>query len=226
MKISIPTCIPQGKTLSSNDYWQIGTVMYRTLLFLTQWEWQLFQSFRLSFTLMEQRGQAAPAQMKLLPLFSDTLDLFLEGKIQVSSSTDSHDRWTEDSLKNNLLKIFPWTSLPSMEGEGGRDLPCRKTRKIPSLTCTKLPLGIGWRKGKTGPTILSYTNLDPIYLLKSNLQRFRGKPCSLPGSSATAKSLSACFHESHSVSLATSIFPFSFQSHVRQSQEIRIRCLE
>lgn len=48
---------------------------------------------------MKDRGETALAQIKLLPLLSNTLDLFLEGKIQVSSSIDSYDRWSEGSQK-------------------------------------------------------------------------------------------------------------------------------
>ena len=228
MKVSIPTCTPQAKTSSDNDCWLIGTRKYHTLLSLTQWEWQIFQSFWLSCTHMEQRGQADPAQMKLLPLLSDPLDLFLEGKTQVSSSIDSHNRWTECCLKKKLLNILPRTlrSLPTMEGEGGRDLPCRTTRKLPSFTCIKLSVRREWIKHKTGATVLSSTNLGPTNLWKSNLQRFREKPCSLHRSFAGGKSLLAYFHESHLPSLVTFTFFFSFQSHNKQSQEIRIRYLE
>lgn len=61
-----------------------------------------------------------------------------------------------------------------------------------------------------GPTIISSTNLGPIDLLKSNLQRFKRKLYGLHGSSARRKLLLAYFYESHLLSLVTFTFLPSF----------------
>lgn len=210
--------MPQGKTVANNDRWQIGTRKYHTLLFLTQWEWRIFRRFWLSFTLMEQREQAAPAQIKLFPLLSDTLDLFLNGKLGFQFHWFP---WQVVLLKKKRPQIFPriLRSPPTTEGRGVRDLPWRTTREVHSLTCTKLSVGKGWRQCKTAPTILSSTN----WCLEEHLQRFTEKPCSLHGSSAWGKPLSAYFRESHLLSWVTFTFLSSFQSHIRRSQEIRIK---
>lgn len=149
MRTSVPTRTPQAETLSRNDCWQTGTMKYRALLFLAKWKWQLFQSSPLPCTLVEQSGQAAPAQMQSLPLLSGTLDLFLDGKMQVS-----HDRWLKGLLKKFSKSISKDTAKSTTEREGHRDLPYITTGKLLSLTCLKLSVGTGWRKCKMGPTSL------------------------------------------------------------------------
>lgn len=149
--------MPQGKTVANNDRVQIGPRKYHTLLFLTQWEWWIFQRFWLSFALVEQREQAAPAQIKLFPLLSDTLDLFLNGKLGFQFHWFP---WQVVLLKKKGPQIFPriLRSPSTTEGWGVRDLPWRTAREVHSLTGTELSVGKGWRQCKTAPTILSSTN--------------------------------------------------------------------
>lgn len=152
-----------------------------TLLFLTQWEWQICQSFWLPFTLMEQRGQAAPAQIKLIPFLSDTLDLFLEGKIQVSSSIDSHDRWTEGSLKKNFTKnLYQDTEKSSYNGRGGRQRSAtQNNKKISLLNLYQIICGYRMKKTQNGFYFPQLYKPGPHWSLEEQPPEIQGKPMQL-----------------------------------------------
>lgn len=145
MKISAPTCMPQGKALANNDCWETGTWKYHSA-FPHSVEMTDISEVLIVF---HPRGAERTGSLNTNKDFSFAfrrLRSVFEWEVRFPTSSISITSGLRVLLKKKLPQIFSrrLRSPPTIKGWGVRHPPWRTIRKLPSLTCTKLSVGKGW----------------------------------------------------------------------------------